>query len=259
MKQKKGGQVHESTCLCKASWCGKQVYERGKQLSKNLAPAGPIRLKVWGPLACFSRPECKVERVSYEVMTPSAARNILRAIFRKPEFEWHIQEIHMLKPIAFTSVMRNEVNNKASVRSALHNYVEDHRTQRNAHILRDVAYLIVADAHVYASARQQGETPEKYRAQFLRYVRRGQCHSMPFLGCREYSAFFQEADGSEQPVPLTKPLGRMLFDFGDYQEDGQATPHFFEAHLKDGILAVPGDLYQQMNWRRPNHVSPVSS
>ncbi len=226
---------------------------------KNISTAGPISLRVWGPLACFTRPEWKTERVSYDVMTPSAARNILRAILRKPEFEWHIREIQVLRAIQFTQLMRNELGKKASV-GAGPLYIEDQRTQRHARVLVDVAYRIIADVWLYDSARQEGETPQEYRAQFRRRAARGQYHHAPYFGCREFPLFFEEEEpaGGEPPIALSKPLGRMLFDFSNFQPDGRATPVFFEASLEAGVLRVPQHLYETMKWRRSN-VAPASS
>ena len=204
----------------------------------------PVEIKVWGDFAVFTRPEMKVERVSYPVMTPSAARGVLEAVFFKPEFTWNIREIAVLKPIKYVSFLRNEVNSRASERSARTwaaqgggFYASDDRAQRNTLALADVAYVIRAD--IMPGVAGPGQEA-KYRDQFRRRVVRGQCWAQPYLGTRECSAFFSEPDGTEQPQPLDMELGRMLHDL-EYAPDGSgaAQPRFFEAKLKNGVLSVP--------------------
>jgi CRISPR-associated protein Cas5d len=208
----------------------------------------PVEVKVWGDFACFTRPEMKVERVSYDVITPSAARGVLEAIFWKPEFSWQIREIWVLKPIRHFSILRNEVNSKAVVSTAKGwaenggGYVaEDDRAQRHTLGLRDVAYLIKAHAVLKPHAT---DDIAKYRDQFRRRVDRGRRHAAPYFGCREFAAYFGPPDGTERPIDLSDDLGRMLFDI-DYATDdsGRGTPRFFAACLGSGILKVPVDLY----------------
>jgi CRISPR-associated protein Cas5d len=208
----------------------------------------PVEVKVWGELACFTRPEMKVERVSYDVITPSAARGVLEAIFWKPEFSWRLREIWVLKPIRHISILRNEVNSKAIVSTAKEwaengggYFAEDDRAQRHTLALRDVAYLIKADLVLKPHAT---DDVAKYRDQFRRRVDRGQCHSIPYFGCREFAAHFGRPDGSEQPIHLSDDLGRMLFDI-DYTTDdsGQGSPRFFRAYIESGIVKVPTELY----------------
>jgi CRISPR-associated protein Cas5d len=204
----------------------------------------PLRVCVWGDFACFTRPEMKVERVSYPMMTPSAARGVIEAIFWKREFRWRITSIWVLKPIRYFSVLRNEINTRQSKDTAQswqrkgggYDATTD-RAQRHTLALRDVAYLIEAQVELHAHANAD---PAKYRDQFRRRVRDGRCFAMPFLGCREFSAHFAEPDGSEQPIDLTDNLGRMLLDL-DYAPDtsGRGQPRFFDAHLERGILHVP--------------------
>lgn len=211
----------------------------------------PVEVYVWGKLACFTRPEMKVERVSYEVMTPSAARGILESIFWKPEFCWQIREIRVLKPIRYFSILRNEVNSRANYASAQRRlkgeggyYADEDRSQRHTLCLRDVAYLIVASIAVQPGV---GETEVKYRDQFQRRVKRGQCHNMPYLGCREFSASFAAEPPPEEDMRLqniTADLGQMLFDL-DYEQDGRGTPRFFHARLRTGILQIPERLYER--------------
>jgi CRISPR-associated protein Cas5d len=210
----------------------------------------PLTVKVWGDHACFTRPEMKAERVSYPVMTPSAARGLLEAIFWKPEFTWQIREIWVLYEIRFTSMLRNEINSKATLSTARGwaksgggYFAEEDRAQRHTLALRDVAYIIQAD--IYLSSHATDDIA-KYRDQFRRRVNRGQCYHQPYFGCREFVAFFGPSDGTEQPFDRTEHLGRMLFDL-DYNSDrsGRGIPRFFEARLERGILRVPSELYRQ--------------
>lgn len=209
----------------------------------------PIEVRVWGDLACFTRPEMKVERVSYEVMTPSAARGLLESVFWKPEFQWRIREIRVLHPIRFFSIVRNEVNNVAVISTARKwereggSYLaEEDRAQRHTLALRDVAYVIVADVAVRPGV---DEDTAKYRDQFRRRAERGQWFSMPYLGCREFAAHVALAEGNERPVDISRPLGRMLLDL-EYAPvgGGRAEPRFFDAELTHGVLKVPNALYE---------------
>jgi CRISPR-associated protein Cas5d len=209
-----------------------------------------LEVKVWGEFACFTRPEMKAERVSYSVMTPSAGRGVLEAIFWKPEFSWQVREIWVLNPIRHFSILHNEVNSKAAfstargwVRNSGGYFADEDRAQRHTLALQDVAYLIKADI---ALAPHATEDVAKYRDQFRRRVNRSQCYHQPYLGCREFVASFGPPDGSEQPIDLTDDLGRMLFDL-DYAVDksGRGTPRFFPARLKGGILKVLSELYHK--------------
>jgi CRISPR-associated protein Cas5d len=192
----------------------------------------------------------KVERVSYPVMTPSAARGILESIFWKPEFSWQVREIWVLNPIRHFSIQRNEVMDKVPVstiqRWAVNGeafYAEDSRAQRHTLALRDVAYLIKADVVLRPHAN---EDIAKYRDIFRRRLNKGQCYRTPYLGCREFSGYFASPDGSEHPIEKTDELGLMLFDL-DFKKDssGFATPRFFHARLDGGVLKVPANLYRQ--------------
>jgi CRISPR-associated protein Cas5d len=186
----------------------------------------------------------KVERVSYPIMTPSAARGALEMVFWKPEFTWHIEEIWVLNPIRFISLLRNEVNNKQSDRAARGwernggGYLApEDRAQRHTLALRDVAYLIRAQIELRPDVT---DDVAKSRAQFRRRVERGQCFGIPYLGCREFSASFGFPDGTERPIDISDDLGRMLLDL-DYADDGsgRGQPRFFAARLDRGILRVP--------------------
>ena len=211
-------------------------------------PYPPLEVRVWGDFACFTRPEMKVERVSYPVPTPSAARGILEAIFWRPQFKWRVEEIWVLNPIKYFSVLRNEVNSKASRRSASGwerrggNYVApDDRAQRHTLALREVDYVIRARIDLKPGV---DDHPAKYRDQFRRRVRNGRCFSRPYLGCREFAARFGEPAGDEQSIDRSEDIGRMLLDL-DYQDDGRGTPHFFQARLEDGVLHVPAPPWKE--------------
>ncbi len=204
----------------------------------------PLEVKLWGDYACFTRPEMKVERVSYPVMTPSAARGALEAIFWKPQVAWRIEEIHVLKPIEYASLLRNEINDRQSDRSARRWATEGggydasaNRAQRHTLALRDVAYIVRAQL-----ALQDGVDDDiaKYRAQFRRRVARGQCFATPYLGCREFSAAFGEPGPEDKPIAQSEDLGLMLLDIEYAADDsGRGTPRFFSASLEGGVLRVP--------------------
>jgi CRISPR-associated protein Cas5d len=190
-----------------------------------------VQVKVWGERACFTRPEFGTERVSYEVMTPSAARGILEAIFWRPEFRWHVREIRVLNPIRRFSIMRNEVESRQSHRRTGPYYADEDRAQRHALMLRDVAYIVRAQIALRAGQNNV----VKYLDQFRRRVRRGQCFTQPYLGTRECSAFFGPPDGTEVPIDLDADLGLILLDF-DHEN---RRPLLFDAKLEHGVLRVP--------------------
>jgi len=191
----------------------------------------------------------KVERVSYEVMTPSSARGILEAILWKPAMKWHITQIDVLSPIKWESVRRNEVGEKMSTalaKSAMERgcgrlgiYVEDCRQQRAGLFLRDVAYTI----HGYFTLTGRAGPDDsivKFQEMFLRRAEKGQCFHRPYLGCREFSAHFEPirlGESLPEPVSETRSLGWMLLDLT--HEGAAITPHFFEARLENGVMAVP--------------------
>lgn len=207
----------------------------------------PLQVKVWGDYALFTQPEMKVERFSYPVMSPSAARGILEAIFWKPEFRWIIKEIHVLKPIRYQSILRNEVSKVIPERTMIGKtrsdyYVDDDRQQRNSLVLRDVMYKIVADIELTERAT---EDIAKYRDIFRRRVKKGQCFQRPYLGCREFAAFFAEVESGDHSLPFDYEIGTMLFDL-QYPASTKelAVPIFFDAYVKQGILHVPSDLYK---------------
>jgi len=207
-----------------------------------------IRLKVWGPYACFTRPEMKVERVSYDVMTPSAARGIVEAVYWKPAIRWIVDRIHVLEPIRYRTIRRNEVGSKIPERTArtamqrgdlsgLHLLVDEDRQQRATVALADVAYVI--EAHFVLTDRAEADdTAAKHHAMAMRRLDRGQCFHRPCLGVREFAADFAPIEG---PVPATgipeaertRDLGWMLYDT-DY--DNGRMPTFFRARMVDGIV-----------------------
>lgn len=211
-----------------------------------------VRLHVWGDLACFTRPELKVERVSYDVMTPSAARGILEAIHWKPAIRWEVTHIHVLRPIRFRSIRRNEVSDKASVANAkkamnagttagLGIDVTAARQQRAALVLEDVGYVIDARFHLTERAGAE-DTAQKHIAMFTRRAAAGQCFHQPCLGTREFPASFRLL-GQDDPLPASelpdadrdRDLGYMTYAPG-YPGGPPAT--FFRARLADGVLDV---------------------
>ena len=202
-----------------------------------------VQIKVWGDWACFTRPDAKVERVSFACATPSAARGVLESVLWKPHLRWMVRSIDVLKPIRYMAVRRNEVTEKASLRGRPYLIATDVRAQRNSLILRDVAYVISADIEALPGSH---ENEAAYRDQFRRRVERGQCFRMPYLGCREFSASFGPADPGDRPIDEDGELGRMLFDLRyEHGSSGRGTPVFFEARLSKGRLVVPRELYQE--------------
>ena len=206
-----------------------------------------LQLRVRGPLACFTRPEMKVERVSYDVMTPSAARGVLEAVLWKPGMRWVVERIHVGAEIDFISFRRNEVNSKAPSpsKALVENggpppalFVEDDRAQRSTVALRDVDYVI--DAHIRLTDKAgPGDNLTKYVDMFERRVKKGQCFHRPYLGCRELAADFMPVDDGFTSIEKSRDLGTMLWDI-DYGPKGNK-PIFFRARLEDGVLHVPAD------------------
>ena len=218
-----------------------------------------IKLHIWGEYACFTRPEMKVERVSYDVLTPSAARGILSAIHWKPSMNWIIDGIHVLKPIRFESVRRNELGGKIPLNNVkkamkgksvqgLYTIIEEDRQQRAATVLKDVAYIIEAHIQlnhtfVAQSERAEEESVTKHLEMFKRRARNGQCFQQPCMGVREFTANFALIeDGELLPVcelpenERNRDLGWMLHDI-DFAHGN--TPHFFRAEMTNGIIEVP--------------------
>lgn len=207
-------------------------------------------LEVTGDFACFTRPEMKVERVSYDVMTPSSARAVFESILWKPAIRWHVEKIEVLKPIRWVSIRRNEVGAVVSVRNAqeamnkgsgnLALNIEDERQQRAGLFLRDVAYRIHAHFELLPNAGENN-TMGKFLDMFERRAEKGQCINQPYLGCREFACDFKLVDTTQsQPAPIaeTRDLGWMLYDM-DYTKPTDPQPRFFRAQLEDGVLRVP--------------------
>lgn len=207
-----------------------------------------VKVKVWGNFALFSRPELKVERCSYDVMTPSAARGILDAIYWHPGLKWVVDKIYVRKPIQFTSVRRNEVKSKVLASSVLQAYnggekplyisSKEEIVQRASMLLCDVEYVI--DAHFEMTERANAtDNPGKFKDIIMRRLRRGECFHMPYFGCREFPAHF--CLWEEEKIPSAyedveeKDLGLMLYDL-DYRNPEDIQPMFFRAVLKRGVL-----------------------
>jgi len=206
-----------------------------------------LTLRARGPLACFTRPELKAERVSYPVMTPSAARGLLEAVLWKPAIRWRIQRIRVLEPIRFLSFRRNEVNSKAPKPAAKlvdeggappTLYADDDRAQRNTVALRDVDYVIEA-AFEMTDRAGPGDNVPKFVDIFNRRVEKGQHFHQPYFGCREFAAEVLPASNAPAPPEVTRDLGLMLWDI-DFRPEGNR-PIFFNARLDEGVLKVPAD------------------
>lgn len=205
-------------------------------------------LEVTGDFACFTQPEMKVERVSYDVITPSAARAVFDAIFWKPAVRWQVRRIEVLAPIRWINLRRNEVASKVSVRNVeqvMHEgsgdlalYVEDDRQQRAGLFLRDVAYRLHADLEVRAD-RSDPAPPPKFFAMFERRAQAGQCVNQPYLGCREFAvrSFRLVTDAAREPAPIdeTRDLGWMLHDM-DFRNPEDPQPEFFRARMQRGVV-----------------------
>lgn len=221
-----------------------------------------IRLKVTGEFACFTRPDLKVERMSYPCMTPSAARGILEAILWKPEFQWYIRKVIVLNPIKFASIKRNEISKKQNPKGEPIEITEN-RVQRNSIVLKDVGYIIEAsvfvDEDLIIKTKGNGHpvTVKKYREMFERRVKKGQCWHQPSLGTREFAADFSLPDEQDTPLDITYPIGSMLYDMY-YDLKGNATPLFFyDVAIKNGILECPEDKATQM--LSSSHIQPKQS
>lgn len=208
-----------------------------------------VRIRVWGELALFSRPEMKVERCSYDMITPSAARGILEAIYWHPGLRWVIDKIYVRKPIQFTSIRRNEVKNKILASNVLNvmnggnkplfQSSKDEIVQRAAILLREVDYIIEAHFEMTEQANAS-DNPGKFKDIIMRRLKRGECYHMPYFGCREFPANFQlfEDDMVETAYQgEEKDLGYILYDL-DYSNPAEIQPMFFRAILKNGVLDV---------------------
>ena len=209
-----------------------------------------IRLEVWGDYACFTRPEMKTERVSYDVMTPSAARGLLEAVYWHPGMRWAVDRIRVCAPIRFTNLRRNEVKatiNARSVRTVMERgkgelwlAAPEEIQQRAAMLLRDVRYVIEAHFDLTDKAAP-GDNPGKFQDIMRRRVERGQFYHQPCFGCREFPAHFracEELPPCPEELKGERDLGYVLWDM-DYSDPENIVPLFFRAKLKDGVLEVP--------------------
>ena len=207
-----------------------------------------VKVKVWGDYALFSRPEMKVERCSYDVITPSAARGILEAIYWHPGMKWVIDKIYVKNPIRFTSVRRNEVKSKISANNVLQAcngadkplYIstKEDIVQRASLILRDVCYVIEAHFEITENANDS-DNPGKFKDIIMRRLKRGECYHMPYFGCREFPVNFCICDEEEVHTiydeVIEKDLGFMLYDL-DYSDRNNIQPMFYRAIMKRGVL-----------------------
>lgn len=216
-----------------------------------------VTIEVWGDYACFSRPEMKVERVSYDVITPSAARGLLESIYWHPGMQWIIDRIHVCAPIRFTNIRRNEVKDTISARKVstvmekgvgeLYLATPESIQQRAAMVLRDVRYVIEAHFEMTKNAAP-GDNPGKFQDIMKRRLAKGQFYHQPCFGVREFPAHFAACDGLP-PCPKElrgeRDLGWMLLDM-DYSDLENITPMFFRAVLRDGVLEVPNRSSQEV-------------
>lgn len=206
----------------------------------NSGQSRTMRLRARGPLACFTRPELKVERVSYPVMTPSAARGLLEAVLWKPAIVWRVERILVLNEIRFTAFRRNEVARRVPsfVNTAPPLYCADEdRQQRNTVALADVDYVV--EAHLEMTPRAGAEDNiRKFEEMFQRRLGGGQHFHQPYLGCREFVASVEPASGDEMPISENRDLGLMLWDI-EFGVKGRNTPRFFPASLDSGVLVIP--------------------
>lgn len=212
-----------------------------------------LYLRARGDLACFSRPEASVERMSYPWPTPSAARALFEAILWKPRIRYEVREIHILKPINFTAFRRNEIGNQISTSGlSYESYMDtgENRQQRMTTALKDVDYLIKAELFLNPDAPKSGpdDNHGKYRDMFQRRLQKGQQFHQPYLGCREFAADVFPPEGNEQPLPFSMDQGLMFYDFifptkkNDHREwvkGGKAQPLYFHANMVNGIVHVP--------------------
>lgn len=204
-----------------------------------------IQLEVWGAYALFSRPELKVERVSYDVPTPSAARGIVESVYYHPGLRWYIDRIHVLNPIRFVGIRRNEVTDKISGRNVrqaaqgggqpLYLVTSQKIVQRSSLLLQDVHYVIEAHFEMTDKAAPS-DNPGKFQDIVTRRMERGQCFHTPYFGCREFPVSFRRWPGGPIPtIDETRDLGLMLYDF-DYSDPAAITPTYFRARLEHGVL-----------------------
>ncbi len=209
-----------------------------------------VRIEVWGPYALFTRPEMKVERVSYDIMTPSAARGILEAVFWHPGMKWIVDRIIVCNSIHFLNLRRNEVKSTVSARSArtvmergtgdLYLSTSEDIQQRASTLLKNVKYVIEAHFEMTSKAAE-GDNPGKFQDITKRRLKRGQCYHQPYFGCREFPVQFRECHqipSCPDDLKGRLDLGYMLYDM-DFSDPQEIRPLFFRAVLEDGVLIVP--------------------
>lgn len=210
-----------------------------------------ICIEVWGDYACFTRPEMKVERVSYDIMTPSAARGLIESIYWHPGLRWVIDRIHVLAPIRFTKLRRNEVKSTVSARTAktvmergrgeLYLVTSEDIQQRASLLLRDVRYVIEAHFDILPEKAAPGDNAGKFQDIVKRRLQKGQFYHQPCFGCREFPANFalcESIPACPENLRGEKNLGYMLYDM-DYSDPENIRPLFFRAVLRNGVLDVP--------------------
>ena len=213
-----------------------------------------MKIEVWGDRALFTRPEMKVERVTYEVMTPAAARGIIEAIYWHPGVRWIIDSIQVCNPIRYTNIRRNEVKSKIptqKVVAAMKNgsgslYLDTSadRQQRNSRVLKDVRYIIEAHVEIVPhEPKENGDRINKNKAMDIisKRLKRGKCFAQPYMGCKEFTAYFREFHGDVQisrSLIGERDLGFMLYDM-DFHEDRTCSPLYFRAKMVDGLIKVP--------------------
>lgn len=206
-----------------------------------------VKVEVWGDFACFSRPEMKVERISYDVITPSAARGVLEAIYWHPGMSWRIDNIYVLSPIQMTNIRRNEVKSKILAsnvkgamtggRSELFINTSDDIQQRSSLVLQNVHYVIEAHFELTEKANES-DNAGKFQDVIKRRLQKGQCFHQPYFGCREFPARFREWNSGTIPsIEETRDLGYMLWDM-DYSDPKDIKPAFFHAKLEKGVVHV---------------------
>lgn len=224
-----------------------------------------VTLRVWGDYACFTRPEMKMERVSYDIITPSSARAILEAIHWKPAIRWVIDEIHVVKKIKFQTILRNEISkaiSTQSIRTSIKNpnkpFFTDtnkDRQQKNSLVLKDVEYVIKAHFEMTKYAGDTDDEKKHYNI-FLRRARKGECYYQPYLGCREFSCNFELLENEEtiETINESIDLGWMLYDIDfkrkkedTYKSVKEYNPIFFKAELVNGVVTIPKDLQRRVN------------
>ena len=218
-------------------------------------PKKPIRIRFWGDYAAFNRPELSVERYSYDVMTPSAARGMMEAVYWHEGLCWHIRRVYVERPIRFTNIRRNEVTEVIKKTSAFDVYAaacgadkpiyinrREAIVQRAATVLRDVSYVVEANFTLVPEKMNATDSEEKFYAIFCNRARRGRCFTQPYFGCREFPASFAlvtEDSPPPQPIPESRDLGIMLYDM-DYTDPQNIKPTFFHAEMVNGVVDVEG-------------------